>query len=368
MSRLNGLLTLTMPRDNSANWVASWTAAQSQPATKSVKHRKRFCFCHVLKKDLGLRMNGTKSIMQTFRIFPTKTTGLNTRYSFEADDRQSTRERTLSGPWPPVALDVSRRSCFIYVSLPLFPLSHVPYDCVITGFGIISNNLWECCPCGCTLWSRGSWLGGALVSALCFCWFLAHRFLYGIVVVFLFLLFVLPLPYQSLGDTKLSSFLYIARTMNWSADHQPCCLVFCLFLCALFCFLFSLSAFLFLHGDRTMDYVSIQSVLFWLHTVDRTEVATDLIRWICKMQLYFRFVKRPGESHLALDGKNASRDQKKTEQCNAQSWQNDHVFGLSSYHWMSLRFHQCYDDTQIRLGICTSSCCVMVCFCLFLPH
>ena len=132
-----------------------------------------------------------------------------------------------------------RRSYFIYVSLPLFPLSDVPYDCVITGFGIISNNLWECCPCGCTLWSRGSWPGGALVSALCFCWFLAHRFLYGIVVVFLFLLFVLPLGI----DTKLSSFLYIARTMNWSADHQPCCLVFCcfvcfLFLCALFCFCF----------------------------------------------------------------------------------------------------------------------------------
>ena len=40
-----------------------------------------------------------------------------------------------------------------------------------------------------------------------------------------------------------------------------------------------------------------------MHTVDRTEVATDLIRWIWKMQLYFRFVKRPGESHLALDGK-----------------------------------------------------------------
>ena len=67
------------------------------------------------------------------------------------------------------------------------------------------------------------------------------------------------------------------------------------------------SAFLFLHGDSTMGYVSIQSVLFWLHTVDRTEVATDLIRWICQTQLYFRFVKRPGESHLALDGKKIPR-------------------------------------------------------------
>ena len=37
------------------------------------QHRKRFCFCHVLKKDLAsLRMNDTKSIMQTCRIFLTK--------------------------------------------------------------------------------------------------------------------------------------------------------------------------------------------------------------------------------------------------------------------------------------------------------
>ena len=93
--------------------------------------------------------------------------------------------------------------------------------------------------------------------------------------------------------------------ISWPPAVLSCFLLFCL-LFVLVCFvlfLFSLSAFLFLHGDSTMDYVSIQSVLFWLHTVDRTEVATDLIRWICKMQLYFRFVKRPGESHLALDGK-----------------------------------------------------------------
>ena len=49
-----------------------------------------------------------------------------------------------------------------------------------------------------------AWLGGALVSALCFCCFLAHRVLYGIFVVLLFR-FCFPLPYQSLGDTMLSS-------------------------------------------------------------------------------------------------------------------------------------------------------------------
>ena len=33
------------------------------------------------------------------------------------------------------------------------------------------------------------------------------------------------------------------------------------------------------------------------------DVATALIRGICKMQLAVRIDKRPGESHTALDGK-----------------------------------------------------------------
>ena len=44
------------------------------------------------------------------------------------------------------------------------------------------------------------------------------------------------------------------------------------------------------------------SVFFCMHIVTDVDVATDLIR-ICKMQLFFWLDKRPGESHLALDGK-----------------------------------------------------------------
>ena len=40
-----------------------------------------------------------------------------------------------------------------------------------------------------------------------------------------------------------------------------------------------------------------------MHIVVTTDVAAALIRLICKMQLSFRLDKRPGESHLALDGK-----------------------------------------------------------------
>ena len=44
------------------------------------------------------------------------------------------------------------------------------------------------------------------------------------------------------------------------------------------------------------------------HIVIMTNVATALIRWICTMQLSFRLDKRPGESHLALDGKKTKRN------------------------------------------------------------
>ena len=53
--------------------------------------------------------------------------------------------------------------------------------------------------------------------------------------------------------------------ISWPPAVLSCFLLFCLLfvLVRFVLFLFSLSAFLFLHGDSTMDYVSIQSVLFW---------------------------------------------------------------------------------------------------------
>ena len=58
-----------------------------------------------------------------------------------------------------------------------------------------------------------------------------------------------------------------------------------------------------LHGDSSMDCVSIPfSSPFDAHC-RHDDVATALIRCLCKMQLAFRLDKRPGESHMALDGK-----------------------------------------------------------------
>ena len=102
-----------------------------------------------------------------------------------------------------------------------------------------------------TLWSRGSWLGGALVSALCLCCFLAHRFLYGIVVVLLFVCLLYRCHTNPWGDTMLSSFSYIAdayERISWSPAGLFFGFCFVLFFFVwffgVFCFLlFSLFAF-----------------------------------------------------------------------------------------------------------------------------
>lgn len=58
-----------------------------------------------------------------------------------------------------------------------------------------------------------------------------------------------------------------------------------------------------LHGDSSMDYVSIQPKSPFDAHCGHDDVATALIQGICKMQLAVRLDKRPGESHMALDGK-----------------------------------------------------------------
>ena len=58
-----------------------------------------------------------------------------------------------------------------------------------------------------------------------------------------------------------------------------------------------------LHGDSSMDYVSIQPKSPFDAHCRHDDVATALIQGICKMQLAVRLDKRPGESHRALDGK-----------------------------------------------------------------
>ena len=229
-----------------------------------------------------------------------------TRTHTKADDRQSTRERTLSGPWAPVvSLSFHLRSAFT----PRFTFWFLRSRCHMTASLLAFGSYpWICenvARAACTLWSRGSWLGGALVSALCICCFLAHRLLYGSFAVCCFAL-VFPCHTNPWGDTMLSSLLARFNCL-WTDQLTTgracfCCVVLCVCWCCCLFLVFVCFSFV-LHGDSPMDYVSSYSVLFCMHTVVMTDVATALIRWICKMLLSFRLDKRPGESHLALDRK-----------------------------------------------------------------
>ena len=112
----------------------------------------------------------------------------------KADDRQSTPERTLSGPWAPlVSLSFHLSSAFHTTSH--FSTSYqMRQDSILLAFG---SYPWICknvARAACALWSRGSWVGAALVSALCICCFLAHRLLYGTLLSVFSLLFYIAIP------------------------------------------------------------------------------------------------------------------------------------------------------------------------------
>ena len=124
-------------------------------------------------------------------------------------------------------------------------------DSVLLAFG---SHPWICqnvARAACTLWSRGSWLGGP--------WF----------------------PHC----TSVASWL------------TNCCMALCVFLFMFLVFVFCLARW------QLNDCVSIHFSSLLYHIVIMTNVTTALIRWICTMQLSFRLDKRSGKSHLALDGK-----------------------------------------------------------------
>ena len=300
-----------MQRDNSANWAASWTAAQSQPATKSVKHRKRCCFCHVLKKDPARLLKNVTKHYANLPNLPHEGYWQETRTLFKADDRQSTRERTLSGPWPPV---VSWRFTLEPVSLMPHYLSFF-FPCAIW---LCHRRLWDhihqsvrmlpvrlaLCDLEAPGWGEPWFPHCAFVAPWLtdFCMALLWSFCF--VVCFTV---AIPIPWwynviiflvqckclwtdQLITDRAVLWFLFWVVLFVW-------------FLVWFALFLFSLFAFLYCTVTAQWIMYRSNSVLFCLHIVDRTDVATDLIRWICKMQLSFRLDKRPGESHLALDGK-----------------------------------------------------------------
>ena len=120
-----------------------------------------------------------------------------------------------------------------------------------------------------TLWSRGSWLGGALVSALCcvalkltdcgmaFSWFCFGWLMCAISILWMIQCYHLLNTFQFLLTDQLIttvSWLFVVLLGFVLVS------VFCVSLGSVVVFVGFLVA---LHGDSSMDYVSIHPSTFW---------------------------------------------------------------------------------------------------------
>ena len=164
-----------------------------------------------------------------------------------------------------------------------FKLSFCHMAVSLLAFGLCRSNLWECCPRGSHSVISRLLAGGASVSALCSCCFLPHRLLYGIFVVCCSLLFYFAIPIRGV-ILCYHLFWYVSddyKLTSWSpAVPFLLCVLFCvvLFVWVLFCFCFVVFSlfcvgWMSLHGESSMDYVSILiQLLFW---------CTWSIRWCC---------------------------------------------------------------------------------------
>ena len=182
------------------------------------------------------------------------------------------------------------------------------------------------CREGCSLWSRGSWLGGSLVSALSFVASCTLQVAHGVFVVFSLLSCIMGLRNMThklssaCAEMILSYHLLpqqIFFTHYWNLTRHfrvVVCFLVCLLVCVLcglflpvlvFCVVFAFgscaSGFCFFWtwpGNRTM-YRSSTSCL--LRPYSLGPCVNQLIN--LHMQHDWTHVERPGESHTALDGK-----------------------------------------------------------------
>ena len=116
--------------------------------------------------------------------------------------------------------------------------------------------------------------------------------------------FCFTLPYQSWGDTMLSSLLAFPivheLTDQLTTDGAVfgfvlVRVVYFLVFCRFVCFWFLVSAFCLTRWQLNVS-IQFSSLLYHIVIMATANVATALIRWICRMQLSFRLDKRPGEA------------------------------------------------------------------------
>ena len=304
MSHPRGSLTSKLPYANFANWAVFWIVAQSPPVTKLARRKKPYCFCHIQPKVLARhrknsmrRFHHAQMMNIIFQLM--KTIGKSTSVlEMTANRNDGAMRDVLVGYLSPLphsgmmnekallsGLSAHPESCFtVRVTLDLFHISS-RFTFLFTQFSHHSRrdaalplfaSKWTQVICYAlsagAMWSRGSWLGGSLVSAWYVCCF-AHLLVWpGDVLV--------GSSFCFFCHTKLRWYNVITSCVisSWTGTCHACfglvrcccflclvCVVFCLFfVClvfALFCFLV---AFLW---RPTGLYTSPLPVHSWRHSI-----------------------------------------------------------------------------------------------------
>ena len=199
------------------------------------------------------------------------------------------------------------RFTFVFLTLARVSLSVSPFfsplslrrGVVVVCFGVIKSEL--LCLSACTMWSRGSWLGGSLVSAWCCVASLTCEYGLGCVCVPPFLLFVWFMAILWWDDTMLSPLAWICP---WTGSQSfPWVLVFGFIFVLLWWFLFVCLVWLLVSGcgdDGLLDYVQ---VLHQFSFVALNSRWPRVLIWNYCFCNAIESVKRPGESHEGVGRK-----------------------------------------------------------------
>ena len=158
-------------------------------------------------------------------------------------------------------------SALVHTTFHLFDFTFpLPHGSVIAGLWIVSSCCQEIVALAArALWSRGSWLGGASVSALCCVASQAHRLRYGFFVICVCLVAILWVI------QCYHLFWYVSIPINWPADHQPCrvrvlwgfCCWFCVLCVFGCCFCFCWFSFCFARWQLNGLCIDPIQLSFW---------------------------------------------------------------------------------------------------------
>ena len=288
------------------NFFESCTSVPPQFALKSEKHKKHSCSCHALgKARVLLLMSNTnwepsRSTMTSFKNIKK----LPLRWCWCG---KRPRERTLRVD-PELECRSPSFSHLGSVSLFVSPFLSTIRDCVTASRLYWLRHVIFYARAAYPGWSRGSWLGGALVSAQS-CVASSHVFRYGACFALFYFVLCSLAPYNNSTMMHKTSFSTELALFTMPILRFGCfCLVFVLLvfasLCGWFFLLFGFSNMALWQPKGLCSWSSASLMIgftnapWWLLNTTQSSPVIRALHTRCD---------RPGESQEAMDGKKILR-------------------------------------------------------------